>query len=30
VKVGALGAGTLGATAGAVMAGLAIRRHLKG
>ena len=30
MKVGALGAGTLGATAGAVLAGLAIRRHLKG
>jgi HAD superfamily hydrolase (TIGR01490 family) len=30
VKVGALGAGTLGATVGVVMAGLAIRRHLKG
>ncbi|HEU5483771.1 MAG TPA: HAD-IB family hydrolase [Microlunatus sp.] len=29
-KLGALGAGTVGATAGAVMAGLAIRRHLKG
>lgn len=30
VKLSALGAGTVGATAGAVMAGLAIRRHLKG
>jgi hypothetical protein len=30
VKVGALGAGTVGATAGAVLAGLAIRRHLRG
>ena len=29
MKVGALSAGTLGATAGAVLAGLAIRRHLK-
>jgi HAD superfamily hydrolase (TIGR01490 family) len=30
VKAGALGAGTLGAAAAAVMAGLAIRRHLRG
>lgn len=30
VKAGALGAGTLGAATAAVMAGLAIRKHLKG
>lgn len=30
MKAGMLGAGTLGAAAGAVLAGLAIRRHLKG
>jgi hypothetical protein len=30
VKAGALGAGTLGAAFAAVMAGVAIRRHLRG